>query len=488
MVSHRKATPGRGLKFKVKLRGSRSAGSGGDDDREPSPPPPFLYPDLTTLSTSPLPPQPPRGSSGDDDDDREPSPPPPFFYPDPSAVSTSAVPPQPRRVSSGDDDGEPAPPPPVYFDPSAVSIKYTDELLDDEDWKKEKPTGSSDEKFYFALFMSIQKSLPRDIFRQDSVPLNKDVYFSLWKNWDRLLDGKRTYLRPPKDHCATSGIFRCPDARTRTLGGPEPLLDLVKEYPNKYRIREMIKILSQHYVLFRRTRRDGNCFYRAFLFSYLENLGQMQDSQAEATRLMERVAMYRENFCRLKWDMAYFLNPEEYFSSVVSEFNDLVNSVANGGSSDKLYKRSLQEIISLRILSLLRLLTETEIRTREEDYRAFCPAGVSVFQYCWTNVRPMDVEVLTLPMRALTYALGIPLRVEAVGGGKTDGIIQVKRLDFFPRSESGKGLLHLVESYWSSMTAPEPLEMGSGNLFSSDGTPLLTLLCRYNQCGILYRK
>lgn len=265
-------------------------------------------------------------------------------------------------------------------------------------------------------------------------------------------------------------------------------MDLVKEYPNKYRIREMIKILSQHYVLFRRTRRDGNCFYRAFLFSYLENLGQMQDSQAEATRLMERVAMYRENFCRLKWDMAYFLNPEEYFSSVVSEFNDLVNSVANGGSSDKLYKRSLQEIISLRILSLLRLLTETEIRTREEDYRAFCPAGVSVFQYCWTNVRPMDVEVLTLPMRALTYALGIPLRVEAVGGGKTDGIIQVKRLDFFPRSESGKGLLHLVESYWSSMTAPEPLEMGSGNLFSSDGTPLLTLLCRYNQCGILYRK
>ena len=44
----------------------------------------------------------------------------------------------------------------------------------------------------------------------------------------------------------------------------------------------------------------------------------MQDSQAEVTRLMEHVAMSRENFCRLKWDKAYFLNPEEYFSSVVS--------------------------------------------------------------------------------------------------------------------------------------------------------------------------
>ena len=44
----------------------------------------------------------------------------------------------------------------------------------------------------------------------------------------------------------------------------------------------------------------------------------MLDSQAEVTRLMEHVAVSRENFCRLKWDKAYFLNPEEYFSSVDS--------------------------------------------------------------------------------------------------------------------------------------------------------------------------
>ena len=49
-----------------------------------------------------------------------------------------------------------------------------------------------------------------------------------------------------------------------------------------------------------------------------ENLGQMQDSQAEVTRLMEHVAVSRENFCHLKWGKAYFLNPEEYFSSVAS--------------------------------------------------------------------------------------------------------------------------------------------------------------------------
>ncbi|SPT15873.1 unnamed protein product [Triticum aestivum] len=347
-----------------------------------------------------------------------------------------------------------------------------------------------EEKFYISLFMSAQKkNLPHDLVRHHSVPLNKNEYFSLWENWNQLLDGKRTYLRPLKD-CrilSVSGVFRCPDARPRTLGCQEPLLDLVQDYPDNDIFQEIIKVLCQRYLHFRRTRGDGNYFYRAFFFSYLENLGQMQDSQAEVTRLMEHVAVSRENFCHLKWDKAYFLNPEEYFSSVVSELNHLVNSVANGLSSDELYKRSLEEMMPLRIISLLRLLAETEIRTREADYKSFIPGNMNVHQYCYKEVRPLDVKPTMLAMRALTYALGIPLRLEILGRALMAGDLQVKRLDFFPRSESGKGAFHMVQSYWSSTSTPELLELGSGNLLSSDGTPSLTLLCRSEDCDILYR-
>uniref|UniRef100_A0A453AHX1 Uncharacterized protein n=1 Tax=Aegilops tauschii subsp. strangulata TaxID=200361 RepID=A0A453AHX1_AEGTS len=153
--------------------------------------------------------------------------------------------------------------------------------------------------------------------------------FSQRKNWKQLLDGKRTYLRPPRGHHVLSDVFKCPDTRKAALGRQKRLSRLVEKHSKNF-FKEKIKILCQHYAHFRRTRGDGSCFYRAFLFSYLENLGLMQDSQAEVTRLMEHVAMSRENFCRLKWDKAYFLNPEEYFSSVVSEFSHLVNSVANG--------------------------------------------------------------------------------------------------------------------------------------------------------------
>ena len=75
----------------------------------------------------------------------------------------------------------------------------------------------------------------------------------------------------------------------------------------------------------------------------------------------------------------------------------------------------------------------------------------------------MEAQANVLAGRALTYALGIPLRVETVDGDLTDQIAEVKCLDLFPRSESGKGAYPVVLSKWSSITAPTP--------------PLLTLMC-----------
>lgn len=436
---------------------------------------------LKTLSSA--------GSSGDGGDEVTPATPPrlspvpaPSPSHDPTALSTSTPALQPVRQpppSAGKDTNE------------GLDIEDLGERKDDEDCEVEEGELIYDEEDWKGYFCTLNisswgNSIPHYIFRYDSVPLNKHDYLSRWQNWNQLLDGKRTYLRPRKGRLVLKNVFRCPNACPRTLGFQEELLELVRESSNDYIIKEKIKILSQHYVLFRRTRRDGSCFYRALLFSYLENLGQMQDSLAEVTRLMECVEMCREKFSHLKWDKAYFLNPEEYLSSVVSEFYHLVSSVANGLRSDKLYERSLEEIMSLRIISFLRLLTETEIRTKE-IYKSFIPEEMNVLKFCLEAVRPLDAEAFVIQMRALTGALGIPLRVEVVDNSLAGRAVEVKHLDLFPPSESGKGPLQLTESYHSSSTATKPLERGrSDDLLSSDGTPLLTLLSRRGQCDILY--
>uniref|UniRef100_A0ACD5WQH3 Uncharacterized protein n=1 Tax=Avena sativa TaxID=4498 RepID=A0ACD5WQH3_AVESA len=337
--------------------------------------------------------------------------------------------------------------------------------------------------------MSDRRNVPDHIIRSGFVPLNKHEYFSLRQIWKVLLDRNRSYLRPPKDHRVVNGGFRGPYDYPRALGFQEPLSELIRESSNNDIIHEKIKILSKQYELFRRTRSDGSCFYRALLFSYLENLGQMQDRQAEIFRLKECVEVSINRFYQLEWKAAYFLNPDEYFLSVVYEFYSLLNSVANGLTFDKLYERSLGETSSGRIISFLRLLTEIEIRT-QAIYRPFIPEDMIPLQFCRKEVRGLYAEDEAIQMRALTYALGIPLRVEIVDRKKwVDQPVRVKRLDFFRRSDLGKGPLRLVQSYYSSSTAHKPLEQGSKDgLLASDGAPLLTLLRRRGHCDILYRK
>ncbi|XP_006652139.2 OVARIAN TUMOR DOMAIN-containing deubiquitinating enzyme 1-like isoform X2 [Oryza brachyantha] len=345
------------------------------------------------------------------------------------------------------------------------------------------------------LFMSAQNECPLYIGRNDSAPLTMHNYLALRKKWWRLLAGKRTYLRPPKSHLGHDGAFKCPNARPSTLGCQEPLLALVHLSTEKHIIKQKIKLLGEQYALVRQVRKDGSSFYRAFVFSLMENLGQMLEKQVEIARLMERVDMSLEKLSDLEWDKAYFLNPAAYFSSVANEFDDLVKSVADGLPADELYKSSLQEIKSSRTLSLLRLLTEIEIRTREEDYLP-CPLGYTdALEFCVKMVRPMDIEPGVTQIKALSNALGVPLRIEVADSSSQFGAVQVTRIYFFPQSEPtdpsesspGKAT-ETLEQQTDSVPVERAGECPSGNFLTSGGIPLVSLLYRPAHYDILYLK
>ncbi|KAM0860881.1 hypothetical protein ACQ4PT_046245 [Festuca glaucescens] len=467
------------------------SGGGGGDTTPPSPPRLPVAPPLTSpsrvpgeLSTSPPPLQPPlappRAADRDTDEGLDDD-----YMPE-------------KEDDEGVDDG--------CWNWEQEEAEYTyghlgeGELEDDADSREpvegelgydqdrgENLRGPSDSKFFSILGMSVRRNIPDHIIRNGFVPLNKHDYFSRRHNWRLLLGHYRSFLPPPKDHRVLIDSFRRPYDYPRALRFQKPISDLILQSSNNYIIREKIKILSKQYGLFRRIRSDGSCFYRALLFSYLENLGQMQDRQAEVIRLMECVEVSIKRIYQLEWGEAYFLNPKDNILSVVYEFYCLVNSVANGLTSDKLYERSLGETSSGNIIYFLRLLTEAEIRT-QDIYKPFIPKDMHVLQFCWKKVRGMYAEAGAIQMRALTYALGIPLRVETVHRKSTSGQdVRVKRLDFFNHSGLGKRPYYFVQSYHSSSTAHKSLERGSGdNLLSSDGAPLLTLLSRPGHCDILY--
>lgn len=117
----------------------------------------------------------------------------------------------------------------------------------------------------------------------------------------------------------------------------------------------------------------------------------------------------------------------------------------------------------------------------------------------------MDIEADIPQIRALSNALGIPLRVEVADSRWQSGVVLVERQYFFPRSESGvsttSASVHSRKSYSSPSTTAETLEQRrdsvsieragvspSGNLLSSDGIPLVTLIYRPGHYDILYLK
>ena len=51
-----------------------------------------------------------------------------------------------------------------------------------------------------SMYSSDPQNPPHYIGRQNCEPLTRQKFLSLHHNWQQLLDGKKTYLRPPKNN------------------------------------------------------------------------------------------------------------------------------------------------------------------------------------------------------------------------------------------------------------------------------------------------
>nr|ACR33927.1 unknown [Zea mays] len=96
------------------------------------------------------------------------------------------------------------------------------------------------------------------------------------------------------------------------VGDKEPLSSLAAEFQSGSPIlQEKIKLLGEQYGALRRTRGDGNCFYRSFMFSYLEHILETQD-KAEADRIMVKIEECKKTLLSLGYIEFTF---EDFFSA-----------------------------------------------------------------------------------------------------------------------------------------------------------------------------
>mmetsp|Transcript_19396 Transcript_19396/g.45113 ORF Transcript_19396/g.45113 Transcript_19396/m.45113 type:complete len:272 (+) Transcript_19396:66-881(+) len=198
------------------------------------------------------------------------------------------------------------------------------------------------------------------------------------------------------------------------FGQPISVSVLSEQYTGNAGFLPKIENMQKRFARFRRTRPDGNCFYRSFLFGMFEQLALHPDrlqvfvSRAKATLDLCIQAGYE----RMVIEDFY----EDFMSCV-----DMLSGKKDGqdvdmGSADtSAGKGALVEQIFADFDGCLvcwaRCICSAFLRQRQEDYLAFLTNYSSMQAFCAKEVDPMNTEADHLQITALSTYFEFPVRV-----------------------------------------------------------------------------
>ncbi|PIA32818.1 hypothetical protein AQUCO_04300028v1 [Aquilegia coerulea] len=250
------------------------------------------------------------------------------------------------------------------------------------------------------------------------------------------------------------------------VGDKEPLSALAAEYQSGSPIiQEKIKLLGQSFSAIRRTRGDGNCFFRCFMFAYLEHILESQD-KAEVDRIKANVEQCKKTLQNLGYAEFTF---EDFFALFLEQLESVMQGNETSISHDELLTRSRDQSVSDYVVMFFRFVTSGEVRRRAEFFEPFILglSNMTVEKFCKASVEPMGEESDHVHITALSDALGVAIRVMYLDRSSCDtGSVSVNHHDFVPSiSDSPNGTTNAVAA-----------------------KPVMTLLYRPGHYDILYSK
>ena len=195
-----------------------------------------------------------------------------------------------------------------------------------------------------------------------------------------------------------------------------PLDSLLSEYSFEDHVyRSKIADLKSVYGTMRRSRPDGNCFFRAFAFSLLDSLIGDVPEIDRLTRVGKQVQadLRSLGFSFTVDDFAeVFLETlADLRSGVIADSDQLLDSVLNDASR------------SDYLVVFLRLITSAHLQSRADFFQAFIEDGLSVKEFCAHEVEPMYKESDHIHVIAITSATGVGVRINYLDrGGRADKI------------------------------------------------------------------
>lgn len=191
------------------------------------------------------------------------------------------------------------------------------------------------------------------------------------------------------------------EAEAVPLVGPKCSLDGLKEqYAASPGFLPKVQSLATRFAAMRRTRPDGNCFYRAYMYGIFELLvGQPKLLAAFG----ERARRSLEYCIAVGYEQVAI---EEFYEEFVACLGRLGSEGASGATVD-----AILEECDGYLVCWARCLTSAYLKHHAEEYAAFLTSHSCIAEFCAQEVDPMAKDADHLQITALSSYFGVPVCV-----------------------------------------------------------------------------
>ncbi|PPQ73204.1 hypothetical protein CVT24_010023 [Panaeolus cyanescens] len=229
-----------------------------------------------------------------------------------------------------------------------------------------------------------------------------------------------------------------------------PMTTLRTEYEsgtNNNFIGQIDWLIENGYRFVRRTRGDGDCFYRSLAFAYISSLIHSPDIELSVARALSTLAQTPELLDSAGIEKMVY---EDFYDEVVGVVERVVRGEGGGkGMDDEELLKAFQDpesesptacllfiiygrvddtlVASNAIVIYLRFVTSAHIRMNPDQYEGFVVhpdtrEPMDVDSYCANFVQAMGKEADNVEIQALTSILHLNVDVLYLNGGARDRV------------------------------------------------------------------
>ena len=195
-----------------------------------------------------------------------------------------------------------------------------------------------------------------------------------------------------------------------------PIIVLLSDYENNFNYSKSIKEITNKYKFIRKVRRDGNCFYRSFIYRLFEHIC-MKNNKELFEYIKKKIADAKDLIQNNGYDWTFI---QDFYNIFNNQFNTAFNSLQSKGVSVRDYLDTLfsDKEAGNYLIYFIRFCIAAYLKENSFLYEVYVDMP---FQNWITNeVEAIDHEADQIQIMACVNYFDIGVRIEYLNPDKNE--------------------------------------------------------------------